>query len=129
MKLLSSTRLMIFATLLLLSTAASPQSAASEKPRVEIASVYPRVAIGPSDVRVKVLVRQHPDNRELNIHVLPTGDSWFGHSSSRQLDEHSPYSFLITAREVPSGTYDVYAEIVLNTGKTISSTRVPLELR
>jgi hypothetical protein len=83
--------------------------------------VTPRVGLAPSILHIYVGVERNAENRLLRV-VAESAD--FFRSSEVQLDgEESPRVSTFTFRDLPSGSYEVRAELLTSNGKTAGMER------
>jgi hypothetical protein len=88
--------------------------------------VTPRVAYGPAVLNIYVSIAQREDNRLLRV----TAESAeFLRSSERQLDgEESARVAVFVFRDVPPGSYEVRAELIVVKGRTADVEKVQVEI-
>ncbi len=83
--------------------------------------VSPRVAYAPADLFIFVTMDRRAENRVLRVTAL---SSDFFRSSEKQLDgEDSARVLIFNFRQLPSGSYDIEADVIGSNGRTTEVAR------
>jgi len=100
----------LFAVAVALGAASS--DASDSRLRIE---VTPRISLAPADVRVRVIVEPHPDNRALQI-VADSGD-YYRRSVVPLEGDNAAHVTETTLRNLPSGAYEISVVLVNRNGE------------
>ena len=88
--------------------------------------ISPTMAHAPADLYIYVSVARRPDNRLLKVSA--ESDDFF-RSSETQLDgEYSARVTLVRFRELPPGDYEIRAELIVSTGRTVDVAKRSVEV-
>ncbi len=113
------------ASIILLSSL-STRASADDPERPLRVRVSPTMAHAPADLYIYVSVARRPDNRLLRVSA--ESDDFF-RSSETQLDgEFSARVTLVRFRELPPGDYEIRAELIVSTGRTVDVAKRTVEV-
>src|SRR5215813_10383216 len=102
------------------------QASAEDPERPLHVRVSPTMAHAPADLYIYVSVARRPDNRLLRVSA--ESDDFF-RSSETQLDgDHSARVTVVRFRELPPGDYEVRAELIVSTGRTVDTAKRSVEV-
>lgn len=88
--------------------------------------ISPTMAHAPADLYIYVSVARRPDNRLLRVSA--ESDDFF-RSSETQLDgEYSARVTVVRFRELPPGDYEIRAELIVSTGRTVDTAKRSVEV-
>ena len=88
--------------------------------------ISPTMAHAPADLYIYVSVARRPDNRLLRVSA--ESDDFF-RSSETQLDgEYSARLTVVRFRELPPGDYEIRAELIVSTGRTVDTAKRSVEV-
>src|SRR5260221_8530484 len=89
-------------------------------------SVSPRTGVAPVDLFIYVSAERHADNRMLRV---TAESSDFFRSSEVPLDgEDGPRVTVFHFQQLPSGSYDIRADLIGSKGETREATRCEVEV-
>lgn len=118
-------RALALASIILVSSLATTASADDPERPLHV-RVSPAMAHAPADVYIYVSVARRPDNRLLRVSA--ESDDFF-RSSETQLDgDHSARVTVVRFRELPPGDYEIRAELVVSTGRTVDTAKRSVEV-
>ena len=113
------------ASIILVSSLATTASADDPERPLRV-RVSPAMAHAPADLYIYVSVARRPDNRLLRVSA--ESDDFF-RSSETQLDgEYSARVTVVRFRELPPGDYEVRAELIVSTGRTVDVAKRSVEV-
>jgi hypothetical protein len=113
------------ASIILVSSLATTASADDPERPLHV-RISPTMAHAPADLYIYVSVARRPDNRLLRVSA--ESDDFF-RSSETQLDgEHSARVTVVRFRELPPGDYQVRAELIVSTGRTVDTAKRSVEV-
>jgi hypothetical protein len=113
------------ASIILVSSLATTASADDPERPLHV-RISPTMAHAPADLYIYVSVARRPDNRLLRVSA--ESDDFF-RSSETQLDgEHSARVTVVRFRELPAGDYQIRAELVVSTGRTVDTAKRSVEV-
>jgi hypothetical protein len=113
------------ASIILVSSLATTASADDPERPLHV-RISPTMAHAPADLYIYVSVARRPDNRLLRVSA--ESDDFF-RSSETQLDgEHSARVTVVRFRELPPGDYEVRAELIVSTGRTVDTAKRSVEV-
>jgi hypothetical protein len=113
------------ASIILVSSLATTASADDPERPLHV-RISPTMAHAPADLYIYVSVARRPDNRILRVSA--ESDDFF-RSSETQLDgEHSARVTVVRFRELPAGDYEIRAELVVSTGRTVDTAKRSVEV-
>ena len=113
------------ASIILLSSLGTRASADDPERPLRV-RVSPAMAHAPADLYIYVSVARRPDNRLLRVSA--ESDDFF-RSSETQLDgENSARVTLVRFRELPPGDYQIRAELIVSTGRTVDVAKRTVEV-
>jgi hypothetical protein len=108
------------ASIILVSSLATTASADDPERPLHV-RISPTMAHAPADLYIYVSVARRPDNRLLRVSA--ESDDFF-RSSETQLDgDHSARVTVVRFRELPPGDYEVRAELIVSTGRTVDTAK------
>ena len=113
------------ASIILVSSLATTASADDPERPLHV-RISPTMAHAPADLYIYVSVARRPDNRLLRVSA--ESDDFF-RSSETQLDgEYSARVTLVRFRELPPGDYEIRAELIVSTGRTVDTAKRSVEV-
>ncbi|HEX7794451.1 MAG TPA: hypothetical protein VF456_08885 [Vicinamibacterales bacterium] len=113
------------ASIILVSSLATTASADDPERPLHV-RISPTMAHAPADLYIYVSVARRPDNRLLRVSA--ESDDFF-RSSETQLDgEHSARVTVVRFRELPAGDYQIRAELIVSTGRTVDTAKRSVEV-
>jgi hypothetical protein len=114
------------ASIILLSSLGARASSAEDPERPLRVRVSPAMAHAPADLYIYVSIARRPDNRLLRVSA--ESDDFF-RSSETQLDgEYSARVTVVKFRELPPGDYQIRAELIVSTGRTVDTAKRSVEV-
>jgi hypothetical protein len=113
------------ASIILVSSLATTASADDPERPLHV-RISPTMAHAPADLYIYVSVARRPDNRLLRVSA--ESDDFF-RSSETQLDgEYSARVTVVRFRELPPGDYEIRAELIVSTGRTVDTLKRSVEV-
>lgn len=113
------------ASIILVSSLATTASADDPERPLHV-RISPTMAHAPADLYIYVSVARRPDNRLLRVSA--ESDDFF-RSSETQLDgEYSARVTVVRFRELPPGDYEIRAELIVSTGRTVDTAKRSVEV-
>jgi hypothetical protein len=113
------------ASIILVSSLATTASADDPERPLHV-RISPTMAHAPADLYIYVSVARRPDNRLLRVSA--ESDDFF-RSSETQLDgENSARVTVVRFRELPPGDYQIRAELIVSTGRTVDTAKRSVEV-
>jgi hypothetical protein len=113
------------ASIILVSSLATTASADDPERPLHV-RISPTMAHAPADLYIYVSVARRPDNRLLRVSA--ESDDFF-RSSETQLDgEYSARVTVVRFRELPPGDYQIRAELIVSTGRTVDTLKRSVEV-
>jgi hypothetical protein len=113
------------ASIILVSSLATTASADDPERPLHV-RISPTMAHAPADLYIYVSVARRPDNRLLRVSA--ESDDFF-RSSETQLDgEYSARVTVVKFRELPPGDYEIRAELIVSTGRTVDTLKRSVEV-
>jgi len=113
------------ASIILVSSLATTASADDPERPLHV-RISPTMAHAPADLYIYVSVARRPDNRLLRVSA--ESDDFF-RSSETQLDgEYSARVTVVRFRELPPGDYQIRAELIVSTGRTVDTAKRSVEV-
>ena len=113
------------ASIILVSSLATTASADDPERPLHV-RISPTMAHAPADLYIYVSVARRPDNRLLRVSA--ESDDFF-RSSETQLDgENSARVTVVRFRELPAGDYEIRAELIVSTGRTVDTAKRSVEV-
>jgi hypothetical protein len=113
------------ASIILVSSLATTASADDPERPLHV-RISPTMAHAPADLYIYVSVARRPDNRLLRVSA--ESDDFF-RSSETQLDgEYSARVTVVKFRELPPGDYEIRAELIVSTGRTVDTAKRSVEV-
>jgi hypothetical protein len=113
------------ASIILVSSLATTASADDPERPLHV-RISPTMAHAPADLYIYVSVARRPDNRLLRVSA--ESDDFF-RSSETQLDgEYSARVTVVKFRELPPGDYQIRAELIVSTGRTVDTAKRSVEV-
>jgi hypothetical protein len=113
------------ASIILLSSLGTRASADDPERPLRV-RVSPSMAHAPADLYIYVSVARRSDNRLLRVSA--ESDDFF-RSSETQLDgEFSARVTVVRFRELPPGDYEIRAELIVSTGRTVDVAKRSVEV-
>lgn len=114
------------ASIILLSSLGTTRASAEDPERPLRVRVSPAMAHAPADLYIYVSVARRSDNRLLRVSAESED---FFRSSETQLDgEYSARVTVVRFRELPPGDYEVRAELIVATGRTVDVAKRTVEV-